>query len=145
MSENKQLHYYRLSATEVLEQLKTSRDGLQSREAAERLSHNGPNVLSRTKHESAIVTFIRQFKDLLVVMLLVSAAFSLYLKDGKTAAILISIALLNACVGFFQEHKAETLMKGLENLIVPQAKVLRDGKLEELQEIHEGFHGHQAL
>lgn len=132
MGENKQLHYYRLSATEVLDQLKTSSDGLSSREAAERLSHNGPNVLSKAKHESAIVTFIRQFKNLLVVMLLTSAAFSIYLQDGKTAAILISIALMNACVGFFQEHKAETLLSSLENLVVPQAKVLRDGKLEEL-------------
>ena len=116
----------------MLDQLKTSSDGLSSREAAERLSHNGPNVLSKAKHESAIVTFIRQFKNLLVVMLLTSAAFSIYLQDGKTAAILISIALMNACVGFFQEHKAETLLSSLENLVVPQAKVLRDGKLEEL-------------
>lgn len=132
MSENKQLHYYRLSAPEVLEQLKTTADGLTAREASERLKASGENVLVKSKHETAVVTFVRQFKNLLVVMLLISAGFSIFLKDGKTAAILISIALMNACVGFFQEHKAETLMKSLENLVVPQAKVMRDGKLEEI-------------
>ncbi len=128
----KQLNYYRLSAEEVLRQLEASSEGLSSKEAKQRLQLSGGNVLQRTKHESAIITFLRQFKNLLVLMLLTSAAFSIYLKDAKTATILIIIALLNAAIGYFQEHKAETLMKSLENLLVPQAKVLRDGRLEQI-------------
>ncbi len=127
-----QLNYYRLSAYEVLAQLQSRPTGLTGKEAGERLVHLGPNALNRAKHDSLPVVFLRQFKNLLVVMLLISAGLSLYLHDGKTATILIAIALMNAFVGFFQEHKAETLMKSLESLLVPQAKVLRGGTLEEV-------------
>jgi Ca2+-transporting ATPase len=125
----KSLHYYRLSPGDVLEQLKSKSEGLSSKDAAERLGRLGGNMLQRTKHDSALTTFVRQFKNILVIMLLLSAGLSIYLKDGKTATILILIALINSLVGFFQENKAENLMKSLENLLVPQAKVLRGGKL----------------
>ncbi len=128
----KSLNYYRLSPDEVLKQLKTRSKGLSSQEAKERLEQMGGNQLAPAKHESVLITFLRQFKNLLVIMLLTSAAFSIYLKDAKTATILILIALMNASVGFFQEHKAETLMKSLEHLIVPKAKVMRDGTLAEV-------------
>ena len=126
----KQLNYYRLSADEVLKQLETSAKGLSAKESRIRLATQGTNALQRAKHETVLSTWLRQFKNILVIMLVVSAAFSIYLRDYKTATILIFIALMNACVGFFQEHKAETLMKSLEQLLVPQAKVLRNGRLE---------------
>lgn len=130
--EHKQLNYYRLTPEDVLKQLDARAKGLTSKEAAERLKLHGENALAPAKHVPTAVSFMRQFKDLLVIMLLTSAAFSLYLKDRRTATILILIALMNAFVGFFQEHKAESLMKSLEHLLVPQAKVLRDGRLEEV-------------
>src|SRR5665213_641788 len=130
--ENQQLHYYRLSTEAVLRQLGSKAEGLTAKEARQRLEQNGSNALQRTKRETALVTFLRQFKNLLVMMLLVSAAFAIYLKDAKTATVLILIALMNAGVGFFQEHKAETLMASLERLLVPQAKVLRGGRLEQV-------------
>lgn len=128
----KQLHYYRLSAEDVLEQLNSKPGGLSAQEAAQRRERLGGNVLQKTKREAPLITFLRQFKNLLVIMLLTSAAFSLYLHDGKTATILIAIGLMNALVGFSQEHKAEGLMKSLERLLVPQAKVVRGGNLEEI-------------
>jgi len=131
--EQKQLNYYRLSTDEVLKQLQSRRQGLSNKEARTRLEQLGDNVLRRAKRETIFVTFLRQFKNLLVIMLLVSAGFSLYLRDSKTATILILIAFMNAGVGFFQEHKAETLMSSLERLLVPQAKVLRSGRLEQIE------------
>ncbi len=131
-SEIKHLNYYRLSPDDVLSQLTTTKKGLSSERASERLSRLGPNALVRVKREPIVLTFARQFKDLLVIMLLVSAGLSIYLKDAKTAIILLLIALMNAFVGFFQEYKAESLLKSLEKLLVPKAKVMRDGKLEEL-------------
>jgi Ca2+-transporting ATPase len=134
MDENpKQLHYFRLSPEAVLKQLSSHSKGLSSKEASERLKQYGANVLSKAKHEPILITFLKQFNNLLVIMLLTSAGFSLYLKDSRTATILILIALMNAVVGFSQEHKAETLMKSLEKLVVPQAKVYRDSKLEEVK------------
>lgn len=132
MDDYKRRNYYRLSTDTVLSELSTLRSGLTHKEATKRLGTLGANCLQRVKHESALATLLRQFKNLLVIMLLVSAGFSLYLHDAKTATILLLIAGLNTAVGYFQEHKAENLMKGLERLLVPQAKVLRSGHLEQI-------------
>ena len=129
MEDYQRLNYYRQPVDDVLSELQTTRQGLKAHEAAKRLSLHGPNSLQATKHEAAITTLLRQFKNLLVLMLILSAGFALYLRDAKTAVILLLIATLNTLVGYFQEHKAETLMQGLEQLLVPQAKVLRSGKL----------------
>lgn len=126
------LNYYRLPADEVLEELRSSRSGLSSKAAHKRLEQSGPNKLNRTKRDSVVVIAFRQVKNLLVIMLLMSAGLSLYLHDGKTASILLAIAIMNTAVGFFQEYKASSLLGGLETLLVPQAKVLRSGKLTQI-------------
>lgn len=126
------LPYYRIDTSEVLKQLNTHSSGLTMEEANERLARNGPNELEHTRRELPIITFLRQFKNLLVIILLVSAAFSLYLRDFRTATIMLFIAGINAAVGFVQEHKAESLMASLEKLTVPRAKVMRAGKLVEI-------------
>jgi Ca2+-transporting ATPase len=132
MDSYKRLNYYRLGADEVLKELNSTKKGLSDAQAKERLERLGSNTLHRTKREPTLFIFLRQFKNTLVIMLLVSAAFSLYLKDGKTATILILIGFINAFVGFFQEHKAESLLHSLERLLVPQAKVLRGGRLVQI-------------
>jgi Ca2+-transporting ATPase len=132
MNEKPQLPYYRMEPSEVLGQLGSRADGLLAAEAKQRLLREGPNQLERAKREPAIVTFLRQFKNLLVLLLLISAAFSLYLRDFRTAVILLFIAGINTAVGFVQEHKAESLMASLEKLTVPRAKVVRGGKLLEI-------------
>src|ERR1700712_4556856 len=126
------LPYYRLSVEDTLSDLRTQADGLSKTESADRLKHLGPNQLERTKRTPTWVVFIRQFKNLLVGILIVSASISIYLHDFKTATIMLLIAFLNAVVGFFQEHKAESLMSSLEKLVVPHAKVLRAGKVQEI-------------
>lgn len=130
--DGQRLNYYRVAPGEVLAELESHTAGLDTKEARQRLERFGPNALPHAKRETILTTWLRQFRNLLVVMLLISAALSIYLKDGKTATILILIALMNAAVGFFQEHKAETLLHSLENLLVPQAKVVRNGQLEEI-------------
>lgn len=133
---NEKLPYYRLSPEEVIKSLDSNAKGLPEKEAEVRLEQLGHNNLTKSRHELGLITFIRQFKNLLVIMLLSSAAFSIYLKDSKTALILIAIALMNASVGYFQEHKAGRLMASLERLLVPQAKVLRNGELTETSSIN---------
>jgi Ca2+-transporting ATPase len=108
------LNYYRQSPDEVLKELRSHGHGLTQPEADRRLNQHGHNSLATYRQEAWYVTLLRQFKSLFVVILLVSAAFSLYLHDGKTAAILLIIAGMNAAVGFFQEHKAETLLASRE-------------------------------
>ncbi len=132
MDEYKRLNYYQLDAEAVLKELRSTKNGLTSTEAADRLEQLGPNRLHKAPKTWIGLVFLRQFKNLLVIILMVSAAFSIYLHDHKTATILLLIALMNASVGFLQEHKAETLMASLSQLVVPKAKVLRDGKTEEI-------------
>jgi P-type Ca2+ transporter type 2C len=126
------LPFYRLTEAEAVEELRSTEHGLSASESADRLRHIGPNQLERTRHIPAWLILVRQFKNLLVLILLISAGFSLYLHDGKTTAILLIIAFMNAIVGFFQEHKAESLLASLEQLVVPHAKVLRASKTEEI-------------
>jgi len=135
VEEQTQLPYYRMDPDSILVQLNTRSSGLTTDEAANRLIQNGRNELVRMRREPAVITFLRQFKNLLVIILLVSACFSLYLSDLRTATILITIALINALVGFVQEHKAESLMASLEKLTVPQAKVVRAGKLIDINSV----------
>ncbi len=125
-------NFYKLSASEVLAKFESTSSGLSQSEAQSRVASYGPNSLQLHKHEHPLLTLARQFKNLLVIMLLLSASFALYLHDAKTATILILIALMNAGVGYFQEHKAETLLSSLERLLVPQAKVYRSGRLEQI-------------
>ncbi len=130
MNELSKLPYYRMDAPAVLQQLQTREEGLDGHEAARRLEHDGRNELVRTQHELAIVKFLRQFKNLMVLLLLASGGLSLYLRDYETSTILFLIAFINAIIGYRQEHKAETLLASLEKLAVPQAKVVRNNKLE---------------
>ena len=127
---DKRLNYYRQTPAEVMSELDSHVSGLTEPEANRRLGSHGANILVRYKSESPFVTLARQFKSLFVIILLISAGFSLYLHDGKTAVILVLIALMNAAVGFFQEHKAETLLESLQNLLVPQARVLRGNQVK---------------
>jgi Ca2+-transporting ATPase len=126
------LSYYRLTPAEVLKDLHTDNTGLKSDEATHRLENDGHNELQAVRHPWAGFIFLRQFKNLLVAILLLSAVFSIYLKDLKTATILIFIALVNVLVGYFQEYKAERLSESLEHLVKPKAKVIRADKLQEI-------------
>jgi Ca2+-transporting ATPase len=126
------LNYYRLSPAEVLHDLHADGTGLKSDEAKRRLDLDGSNELQAVKHPWAGFILLRQFKNLLVAILLLSAVFSVYLQDLKTAIILVFIALVNVLVGYFQEYKAERLSESLEHLVKAKAKVIRDGKLQEI-------------
>jgi Ca2+-transporting ATPase len=127
--DNQQLNYYRLEADKVLAQLHSRQDGLTAAEAAERLNQYGSNELKVTSKESLLVTYLRQFKDLMILLLLASCGLSLYLGDGRTAIVLLLLVLFNTTIGFMQEFKAEKIMESLEKLVVAQASVVRDTKL----------------
>lgn len=128
----KQLNYYRLTPDEVAEQLRSSKNGLSSAEAAERLEQLGPNILQIKHRESVLAKYLRQFKDLMIVLLIASSIISFYLDDARTAIVLLALVFFNTTIGFLQEFKAEKLLQSLEKLVVDKAHVLRDGKLVEV-------------
>ena len=125
---NKQMHYYRLSPDDVLKQVHSSAKGLGAHEAAERYEQLGANTLNLKKKESRFVAYLRQFRDLMIALLMGSALLSLYLGDIRTSVVLMALVFFNTTIGFLQEFKAEKLIESLEKLVVAKAKVLRGGK-----------------
>jgi Ca2+-transporting ATPase len=128
VGENKQLQFYRLSPEDTLERVHSSEHGITDTEAADRLAQMGANSLAIERGESWLVTFLRQFKDLMIVLLLACAGISFYLDDVRTGIVLLAIVFFNTTIGFLQEYKAERLIESLEKLVVSQARVLRGGK-----------------
>jgi P-type Ca2+ transporter type 2C len=128
----RQVDYYRMSPEEALGALRSRQEGLTAAEAAERLTANGPNGLNTKRRDPPWRKFFRQFKDLMIILLAVSALIALYLGDSRTAVVLLAIVLFNTTIGFLQEFKAEKVMESLEKLVVATAHVLRGGKLVEI-------------
>ncbi|HSX24182.1 MAG TPA: cation-transporting P-type ATPase [Candidatus Saccharimonadales bacterium] len=122
--------YYRQDGKSVLAQLDSNlKRGLSSTEAAKRLEEYGPNRLQELNKESTLHKYLRQFKDLMIILLLASAFISLFLGDGRTAVVLVALVLFNTIIGFSQEFKAEQLMESLEKLVVTEAKAVREDRV----------------
>lgn len=127
---DKQLAYYREDTKTVLKELGSDlKHGLEPAEAKKRLTQYGPNKLQELNRESAFRKYARQFKDLMIILLLVSIVISLLLDDPQTAIVLFALVMFNTIIGFSQEYKAEKLMESLERLVVAEAKVRRDGNV----------------
>ena len=123
--------YYKLSCESTLSDLQTSFNGLTKEEVAIREKIYGKNILIWLHKKSFLVKFLRQFKDILIILLIASDIISFYLKDFKWVTILTFIILINAIIGYIQEAKAEKIMDSLKKMLHPNAKVKRNGKIVE--------------
>jgi Ca2+-transporting ATPase len=99
--------------------------GLGSAEAAARLAAHGPNRLAEKPPRPAWLKFLDQFKSLLVIILLGAAVLAGAIGDLKDAIVIGIVVLLNATLGFFQEHRAEAALAALKNMLAPTARVRR--------------------
>lgn len=106
--------------------------GLSSSSAEERLLRYGENRLASKKKTAPIKIFLGQFRDVMVMILLIATAVSIFLGEVYDALTIIVIVLLNAVLGFVQEYKTEKTLIALKNMTAPNAKVYRDGHLTEL-------------
>ena len=129
---NKTKPAYRLGTLEALKSLNSSKEGLSLAEVEKRLEQYGHNGLQSVKADPTWLKYLRQFKDLMILLLLASAGLSYYLGDSRTAIVLLCIVLFNTTIGFAQEFKAERIMEALEKLVKPEAQVYRDGKLTQI-------------
>ncbi|GAC1387879.1 MAG: cation-transporting P-type ATPase [Candidatus Saccharimonadales bacterium] len=126
------LAYYRVDAKTVLKELRSSRDGLSHSDQIERLKRYGQNRLQEVHKESVVHKYLRQYKDLMILLLAGCALISFATGDSRTGIVLLALVLFNTIIGFTQEFKAEKLMDSLEKLIVSSAKIVRDGRLAEI-------------
>ena len=117
--------------------------GLSSKEAEERLAKYGKNKLKEKKKKSFFVRFLEQFKDVMIIILLIAAIISFVIaivekepQEFIEPALLLLIVIMNALIGVFQENKAEKALEALQNMSAPHARVLRDGQ-EKIINAHE--------
>lgn len=115
-----------------LEEKRLFLEGLSTKEAQRRLKEDGENQLKSEKQISAVKIFAGQFKDFLVLILLVSTGISVFMGEIAEALSIAIILLLNAILGFVQEYRTEKTLEALKNMAAPTAKVLRDGTLCEV-------------
>jgi Ca2+-transporting ATPase len=137
INKKSQLHeaFYTQSADDVFMRMDSSDQGLSDDEADKRLKAYGLNALDKGKKRSIIVKFLDQFKDLMIIILLVAAFLSVAISGGEDisdAIIILVVVLINAVFGVFQENKAEAAIDALKSMATPLARVRRDGSIEEV-------------
>ena len=116
----------------VLAETGSSPEGLADREAGRRLTQDGPNKLKEGRKESPVRKFIAELRDPMTVVLIIAAAVSavtaLYAGESLAdSAIILAVVLINACLGVYQESKAEAAIEALQQVAAATAKVIRDG------------------
>jgi Ca2+-transporting ATPase len=119
----------RLTVTESLAALRSeAARGLTDAEVARRLSQHGENRLDEAPRRPVWRKFLDQFRNLLVMVLLFAAALAWLIGDLKDAVVILVVVLLNACLGFYQEHRAERTLAALKDMLAATARVRRDGR-----------------
>ncbi len=113
---------------EILETLDTSPSGLTADEAARRLAAHGRNQLPATAERHPLARFLAQFHNALIYFLLAAAVAASLLGHFIDAAVIVTVVLVNAAVGFVQEGKAEKALNAIRDLIAPHARLVREGR-----------------
>ena len=125
--------WHALDAGATIQQLSTDPlQGLSSAVAARRLREHGPNELAHEERHSPWKIFLDQFKDVLVLILVVATVLSAFVGDYVDAVIILAIVLFCAVLGFVQEYRAEKALDALKNMLTPMITVLRDGEEREI-------------
>jgi Ca2+-transporting ATPase len=122
-----------MESREVEQELKTDLvRGLSAAEAEKRLQEYGPNALREPPRRSVLAMFFEQLKDVLVLILIAAALISCALGEWADSLVILIIVVLNACLGVYQEHKAEEALQALKKMTRPIAKVFRDGEISQI-------------
>ncbi|MBR5979202.1 MAG: ATPase, partial [Oscillospiraceae bacterium] len=129
------MEYYTLPSGRVLEELGSDMaTGLSSGEAEVRRERYGENALAEKPPKTLFQRFMAQFADILIIILLISAAisFAVSLISNEESyfepILILVIVIINACIGVFQESKAEKALDALRKMSSPHARILRDGE-----------------
>ncbi len=109
--------------------------GLDAAEAVAGLTRHGPNQLASKPPRGAWLKFLDQFRNFLVIVLLGAAVLAGAVGDFKDALVIAIVVVLNAALGFFQEHRAEAALAALKNMLAPVARVRRDGLVLQIQAV----------
>ncbi len=127
------MNYFQSDIKTVIDDLQTSStEGLTDKECAERLTKGGGNEIHKTRTRNAFKILIEQFKNLLVILLVVAAFLSLWLGSYRDAIVLFIIVVVNSLIGFYQDWKSENILASITKLIVEKCIVIRSGIRKEI-------------
>jgi len=126
------MKWYQLEENKILKKLETSEEGLSDSEAEKRLEKYGPNKLPEAEGISRFKILLHQFTSPLIYILIVAAVVTAFLGEYIDTGVIVAILMLNAIIGYFQEYKAEASVKALKSMVVPRARVVREGKEKEI-------------
>ncbi|MEG0873412.1 MAG: cation-translocating P-type ATPase [Clostridia bacterium] len=130
--------YYKVTPKEAIEKLKSCEDGLHCDDAKQRFITDGPNRLKEMKKKNIVIKFLEQFKDVMLIILIISALLSAFVsikvnEPLTDTVIILFVVFLNAILGVVQENKAEKAIEALKNMSLPYIKVKREGKVESIK------------
>ena len=125
-------NYYQLSAEETRKELNGSTDPLTDDQVREHKEKYGPNELVEGKKKTVLQIFLEQYKDFLVIILIIAAIVSGFMGDAESAAVILIVITMNAILGTVQTVKAEQSLASLKKLSGPEAKVLRGGNVVQI-------------
>lgn len=126
-SEDRLPAWHNLSVEHVGAHLEARLTGLDEREAQERLAKHGPNRLPEAARRSAVVRFLLHFHNVLIYVLIGSAAITAFLGHWVDTGVILAVVIANAVIGFVQEGKAEQAMDAIRHMLAPRANVIRNG------------------
>ena len=134
------MKYYSISAQKTFDIVSSGKNGLSSAEVKKRQSTSPTNKLEDAKKQKMIVKFFMQFKDLMVIILIVSAVISIAMAivsksygDLIEGGIIVFIVVLNAILGMLQENKAENALESLKKRTEPYCQDVRNGALQKVK------------
>ncbi|MBN8787177.1 MAG: HAD-IC family P-type ATPase, partial [Terrimonas sp.] len=127
------MNWHSISPEEALKVARTSIEGLNDTDAKARLEEYGYNELIAKKKTPAIIFFMRQFKDVMILVLVAAAIISAVIGELTDTIVIIVIIFINAIIGFIQEYRAEQAMRALKKMAAQTAIVVRHNATQEIK------------
>ncbi|MSE20970.1 ATPase, partial [Lactobacillus parabuchneri] len=128
-----QKQFYQRTVDDVMSQMKANPRGLTDQEVRDRREQFGPNKLTSKRRTTIIEKFFAQFKDLMIIILIIAAIIAGFAGETVDAIIILAVVILNAIFGVFQESKAENAIDSLKEMSAPMATVLRNGESQSVK------------
>lgn len=119
--------FFSKASNDVLKNFNVTKEGLTDKQVAQSIEKNGYNELTEKKKKSLLLVFLEQFKDLLVVILIIAGILSIITGNVESTIVIFAVIILNAILGTVQHVKAEKSLDSLKALSSPNAKVIRNG------------------
>lgn len=125
--------WYQLKTEEIFKELKTSLQGLTNNQAQELQKQFGKNILQETKQKSKFAILLGQFKDIMIIILIVAAMISFFVGEETDAIVILAIIIGNAWIGFSQENNAKEAVRMLQKMAAQYATVIRENNPQKIE------------